>query len=64
MYVLTLCDWFSSSASACDSDDPVFYLVMNDGVVSGIRTMFSLIVKFYVSDYDFDSDSVAREASL
>ena len=24
MHVPTLCDWFSSSASACDSDDPVF----------------------------------------
>ena len=24
MHVLTLCDWFSSSASACDSDNLVF----------------------------------------
>ena len=27
--ILKLCDWFSSSSSACDSDDPVF---VNDRV--------------------------------
>ena len=35
-HVPMLCDWPSSSASACDSDN------LNDGVVSGIRTLFSL----------------------
>ena len=37
MHVPMLCDWFSSSASACD-----FHLIVNDGVVSRIRTLFSL----------------------
>ena len=32
---------------------------VSDGVVSGIRTLFSLDHKFYASDYD--SDSVASE---
>ena len=47
MHVPTLCDWFTSSASACDNDHPVFHY----------------IVKFYASDYDSDpdSDSVASE---
>ena len=47
MHVPTLCDWFTSSASACDNDHPVFHL----------------IVKFYASDYDSDPDcdSVASE---
>ena len=33
----------------------------SDGVVSGIRTLFSLDHKLYASDYDSDSDSVASE---
>ena len=37
MHVPTLCDWFSSSASTCDSDNLInFHLIVSDGVVSGI----------------------------
>ena len=87
MHVSTLCDWVSSSASACDSDrgpcvrklltglimyiyplkiknivlycivQPSFHSIVNDGVVRRIRTLFSLVVKFYPSDYDSDSYS-------
>ena len=43
MHLHTICDWFSSFASACDTGDPVFtYMVINDGVVSRTRTLFSL----------------------
>ena len=52
MLVLTLCDWFSYSASASDSDNLV-------GVVSEIRTLFSLDHKLYASDHNSDSNSVA-----
>ena len=34
---------------------------VNDGVVSGVGTLFSLDHKLYASDYDSDSDSVASE---
>ena len=38
MHVLTLCDWFISSASALVTPtEPSFHLIVNDGVVSGIR---------------------------
>ena len=52
MLVLTLCDWFSYSASASDSDNLV-------GVVSEIGTLFSLDHKLYASDHNSDFDSVA-----
>ena len=46
MHVHTLCEWFSSSASASDSDYIWFALDhkrnVGDGVVSGIGTLFSL----------------------
>ena len=70
MHVPTLCDWFSSSASASDSDNLVFARSshkrnVSEGVVSGIGTPFSLDHKLYASDYDSesdsDSDSVASE---
>ena len=64
MHVPMLCDWFSSSASASDSDNLVFtYHKRNvsDVVVRGIGTLFSLDHKLYASDYDSDSDSVASE---
>ena len=35
--------------------------IISDGVVSGIRTLFSLDHKLYASDYDSDTDSVASE---
>ena len=34
---------------------------VSDGVVSGIRTLFSLDHKLYASDYGSDSDSDASE---
>ena len=40
---------------------PIFHLIVRDGVVSGIRTLFSLDLKSYSSDYDSDSNSVASE---
>ena len=52
MLIPTLCDWCSSSASACD-----FHFIVSDRVVSGIRTLFSLEGKVPGSD----SDSVASE---
>ena len=33
---------------------------VSDGVVSGMETLFSVDYKLYASDYDSDSDSVAR----
>ena len=45
MLIPTLCDWFSSSASACD-----FHLIVSDQVLSGIRTLFSLDRKVPGSD--------------
>ena len=42
IHVPTLCDWFGSSASASvPSRRPSFHLIVNDGVVGGIRTLFS-----------------------
>ena len=35
---------------------------VNDGVVSGIGTLFSRDHKFYASDYDSDSDSIGKPA--
>ena len=59
MHVHTLCEWFSSSASASDSDYIWFALDhkrnVGDGVVSGIGTLFSLDHKLYASDNDSDS---------
>ena len=33
---------------------------VSDGVVSGMETLFLVDYKLYASDYDSDSDSVAR----
>ena len=59
MHVPTLFIWFSSSASASDWFSLDHKQNVSDGVVSGIRTLFSLDHRLYVSDYD--SDSVASE---
>ena len=66
MHVPTLCDWFSSPASASDPIPTIWFSLdhkrnVSDGVVSGIGTRFSLDHKVYASYYDFDSDSVASE---
>ena len=48
----TLCDYFSSSTSASDSDNLVLKHQnrnVNDGVVRGIGTLFSLDNKPYAS---------------
>ena len=50
----TLCDYFSSSTSASDSDNLVLTTSnekrnVNDGVVRGIGTLFSLDSKPYAS---------------
>ena len=34
---------------------------VRDGIISGIGRLFSLDHKFYASDYDSNSDSVASE---
>ena len=66
MHVPTLCDWFSSPASASDPIPTIWFSLdhkrnVSDGVVSGIGTRFSLDHKVYASYYDSDSDSVASE---
>ena len=43
--VPTLCDWFKSSASALRLLHSCFHLIVNDGVVSEIRTLLSLDCK-------------------
>ena len=56
MFVPMLCDWFSSSASASDSDHLRLSLhhkrTVSNGVVSRIETLFSLDHKLYASEYD------------
>ena len=62
MHIPTLCDWFSSSASDCDSElaKTQFSLDSKNGIVSGIteknqNAVFTRSVKFKASDYDSDS---------
>ena len=45
IHIPALCDWFNSSTSACDSNNPVF--------------TWSETTEFH--PYDYDSDSVASE---
>ena len=62
MHFPTLCDWFSSlTPTIWFSLDRKWNV--NHGVISGIRTLFSLDHKLYASDYnsDSDSDSVTSE---
>ena len=63
MHVPTLCDWFIVLPLLLPTPTLWFSLDhkqnVSDGVVSGIRTLFSLDHKLYASDYD--SDSVASE---
>ena len=57
LHIPKLCDWFSSSASVCDSSlDPV-----KRSRKRHQKVVRSLNRKFQASDYDSDSDSVASK---
>ena len=74
MHVPTLCDWFSTPASASDSSSIFFNLDrstiwfsldhkrnVSDGVIGGIGTLFSPDNTLYASENDSDYNSVPSE---
>ena len=61
MLIPTLCDWLSSSTSACESHNPVFTRLKVIQSKAESECSIHKIITLYASAYDSESDSFRCE---